>query len=214
MIKQRALVLILLFLILIFTASGAENALDWNLRFPYSASLATAGDISQYVSLGLPLLLGFAAPQSQWLSDAATYGTAVLISYGMRTILKGAIDRPRPYTHQGITMGPDDLNSFPSGHSAFAFTSAAFLHTLFWLKYPDSPWRTPLVISGWSIATATAALRVLSGNHYLTDVLGGAAIGVVSGVLVPLAAKKLFDKTKGRFSAAVGVQAVAISLSY
>jgi membrane-associated phospholipid phosphatase len=85
--------------------------------------------------------------------------------------------RPRPYAgHAGIVplAGRSGDPSFPSDHAAaaFAIAVAAFL------AYRRAG-RVLLVL-----AVATAASRLLVAAHYPSDVLGGAAIGVASGVLV------------------------------
>ncbi len=80
-----------------------------------------------------------------------------------------------------------DHRSFVSGHAAFAWTAATALCTV----------RRHVVLYGsriadWTgcaaslaLATATAALRVAARRHYLSDVVVGAVLGLVSGWLLP-----------------------------
>lgn len=71
---------------------------------------------------------------------------------------------------------PDGSNnySFPSGHTATAFVGA---HILF-KEYKDvSPW---IGIAGYSIATGTGTLRVTNKKHWISDVVTGAGIGILS----------------------------------
>jgi membrane-associated phospholipid phosphatase len=75
---------------------------------------------------------------------------------------------------------PDHSNnlSFPSGHSAIAFTTAALLYH----QYRDSNmW---YATSGFLFATATGVLRIANNKHFAPDVLTGAGIGLASGLLV------------------------------
>ena len=76
-------------------------------------------------------------------------------------------------THE---MRPDasSNDSFPSGHTAFAFAGAEFLLQ----EYKDkSIWYG---IGGYTIATATGILRVYNNRHWLSDVVAGAGIGILS----------------------------------
>lgn len=68
-------------------------------------------------------------------------------------------------------------NSFPSGHTATAFTGAE----LVWQEYRDqSIWYG---IAGYSIASGTGIFRILNNRHWLTDVTMGAGIGILSAKL-------------------------------
>ena len=69
-------------------------------------------------------------------------------------------------------------NSFPSGHTAQAFVAATFLHKEFGDK---SIWYS---VGGYTCATAVGAMRILNNRHWLSDVLAGAGIGILSTNLV------------------------------
>jgi membrane-associated phospholipid phosphatase len=116
------------------------------------------------------------------------YTEAFLLTYGTKDLLKFAVARNRPYTYFGDVPAGDEedyYNSFPSGHTAFAFLGASFLSATFAAEYPDSKWKAPLIAGSYTLATGIALMRILSGNHFLTDVLVGAAIGSFYGRLVP-----------------------------
>lgn len=67
-----------------------------------------------------------------------------------------------------------DYLSFPSGHTAEAFANAEFLR----LEYRhQSVWYG---IGGYVVAAFTGYLRMYNNKHYLSDVLAGAAIGILS----------------------------------
>lgn len=83
------------------------------------------------------------------------------------------------------------FNSFPSGHTATAFAGAEFL----WQEYKDvSIWYG---ISGYVIATGTGIFRMYNDRHWLTDVVAGAGIGILSTKIAywinPFIQKKIFN---------------------
>jgi membrane-associated phospholipid phosphatase len=89
--------------------------------------------------------------------------------------LKGLFGRCRPSQYftaneYGFRWFQTDRHytSFPSGHSADVFAVAALL----WLMFPR--WRP--VWAAWSVLMA--ASRVVSQNHYLSDTVAGAVLGV------------------------------------
>lgn len=174
----------------------AENSFDEQFIFPYNETISLASDITSALTMIAPSAFLFAAPSSDWLGLGLTYAPTVLASYAVRTVLKETIARPRPYQLPGhIDTRPDssDKNqSFPSGHTLMAFSSAAFTQTVFSLKYPDSPYKTAVTATTWALAATTAVLRVASGNHFVTDVLAGAAIGSLLGFAGPYLTHLLF----------------------
>ncbi|ROV66115.1 MULTISPECIES: phosphatase PAP2 family protein [Streptomyces] len=103
---------------------------------------------------------------------AATSLLASFLQQGM----KAAVDRERP-------QWPDPVDSaqfaaFPSGHAMTAVVSCGLLLWLLRL-YGAGPglWGTALAVAVVS-AVGVAATRVYLGVHWLTDVVGGALLGV------------------------------------
>jgi hypothetical protein len=92
--------------------------------------------------------------------------------------LKGICNVQRPDS--------DNRNSFPSGHTAAAFSSAYILQQEY--KH-HSPWYG---IAGYTMATGTGVLRILNNRHWLSDVIAGAGFGILSGQLAYL----LYPKVK------------------
>ncbi len=71
---------------------------------------------------------------------------------------------------------PDDtdVESFPSGHTAQAFATATFMAK----EYKDvSIW---YAVGAYGIATTVGAMRILNNRHWVSDVLTGAGIGILS----------------------------------
>jgi membrane-associated phospholipid phosphatase len=79
-------------------------------------------------------------------------------------------------------MRPDKSghSSFPSGHTANAFRGAEILHEE--LKYTHPVWS----YSGYVVATTTGALRVYNNRHWVSDVVAGAGLGILSTKLTYL----------------------------
>lgn len=95
-------------------------------------------------------------------------------------------------------LRPDgsDYRSFPSSHTTIAFVSATFLHE----EYKDqSIWYG---VAGYSIATASAVLRMLNNRHWMSDVLVGAGLGIMTTkavyLLYPLVKESLGTKFSKR----------------
>lgn len=118
----------------------------------------------------------FDAPR---LSDAAGHSFLAVVGAGVLTTgIKYAVGRYRPSQSDSNTrfdlLRMDD-SSFPSGHTAVAFALASSLSR----ETADS-WSDVLLYSG---AFLTAAARINDNRHWLSDVVGGAAIGYFAGYM-------------------------------
>lgn len=167
------------------------NAIDRGLMYEFNSGLDTAGTIAAYIALALPAISLF-GQDTCWtpvLTFAVMYAEAFMLTSGTKDLLKAGISRYRPYVYfGGVPAGQENdyYDSFPSGHTAFAFLGATFLAVTFALEYPDSPWKIPVIAAGYTIATGVGIFRIASGCHFLTDVLAGAAVGSLFGGLVPV----------------------------
>lgn len=88
-------------------------------------------------------------------------------------IMGAVVNTMKTTTH---VMRPDGSNdhSFPSGHTATAFMTATMLTK----EYGHlSPW---IGIGSYTIASGTGLMRMANNKHWLSDVLTGAGIGILS----------------------------------
>jgi undecaprenyl-diphosphatase len=153
----------------------------WAMR-PYSKPLHITGTVTEVLSMAAPLAL-IATDKSEWGIWAVMYAESVLWANGLKEALKFSVQRERPYMYfdgapQDKIDDGDYLKSFPSGHTTMAFNGAVFASYTFSKYFPESKWKIPVIAGSLTFATATAVQRILSGNHFVTDVLAGAAIGV------------------------------------
>jgi membrane-associated phospholipid phosphatase len=109
--------------------------------------------------------------RSRWV---VPFLLAVVVGDKLLTnIIKHLVDRVRPDLNPiAATLGP----SFPSGHAstAAAFWAAAALVASRWCGRGGRPVLAGLAVG---IAVAVAASRVLLDVHWVTDVIGGLALG-------------------------------------
>jgi len=102
--------------------------------------------------------------------------SAAVVSILLFSALKQASHRKRPCEiepHCWSSILPPDKYSFPSGHSITAFSLAISMG----LFYPQL--QVPLL----AVAVIIAGSRIVLGMHFLSDVLTGATIGAILGVL-------------------------------
>ena len=92
--------------------------------------------------------------------------TSQIITTGLVLPLKHIVKEERP----------DESNhlSFPSGHTANAFSTAQFMFR----EYRDSNFW--LSLAGYPLAAFTGIYRVVNNKHWVGDVVAGAGIGILS----------------------------------
>ncbi len=100
-------------------------------------------------------------------------GVAGFSSLGISRVIKSTVDRQRPEEHLDATVRTPTSSSFPSGHTLAAFCTAMVLS--------ESEVETAAFVG---FASAVAVSRVHLRAHHPSDVVGGAAIGSLLGVLL------------------------------
>ena len=125
-------------------------------------------DVLQYTPMAASFLLKAAGVKcrSSWEQRLYKYGASFILCSGTTYLLKHSIHKMRP--------DGTDNRSFPSGHTAIAFSGATVLHKEFG---KTSPW---ISVAGYTVATITAVDRVRRNRHHWEDVATGAAIGFLS----------------------------------
>lgn len=126
-------------------------------------------DYTQYFgpAMTIGLKLGGYEGRSSWPRLLVSAG----LSYATMALLVNTIK----YTSSEMRPDGSTRNSWPSGHTATSFVGATILHKEYGLT--RSPWFSVL---GYGVATATGIMRLLNNRHWVSDVLSGAGIGILS----------------------------------
>nr|WP_255577420.1 phosphatase PAP2 family protein [Elizabethkingia sp. JS20170427COW] len=112
------------------------------------------------------------------------------LSYAASAAIMALIVNGIKYTAKVERPDGSQNNSFPSGHTANAFNNASFLHKEYGVVNPLYS------IGGYSVATFTGLGRNLNNRHWISDVLAGAGIGILSTELGYFFIDKIY-KNKG-----------------
>lgn len=125
-------------------------------------------DYLQYVPAVTTFGLKFAGVKGRNKLGRATLSYAT--SAGIMAIIVNSIK----YTAKVQRPDGSRNNSFPSGHTANAFNNASFLHKEYGIVNPAYS------IGGYTAAAFTGFGRNLNNRHWISDVLAGAGIGILS----------------------------------
>ncbi len=197
------------------------NGFDRIWYNPYSSVLDNVGTVTCAMNLAV-LPIGVFAIESalgnfyarEWLDVGTMLLESWMFTYGICNVIKTTAQRNRPYMYtdtvdKGSLDNHDFMFSFPSSHSADAFLGASFLSYVFCQYYPDSKYKIPVIATSYAFAVGTGLLRVASGNHFLSDVAGGAFIGTVIGLGIPFIHHRMALGKYGRNSFAVSPDGVS-----
>jgi len=154
--------------------------------------IAGIPDPAALVSLVLFFLFGFSQVDKRafkhWKRVALASSISILVGEAIKDILKWLFGRPSPYIwamSNSSAMGSQNyqfhwlhgiepFNSFPSGHMTAATAAVAIL----WTQYPQF---RPIYAA---CCLALAAGLVAFNFHFLGDVIAGATLGTLVGLIV------------------------------
>ena len=139
-----------------------------------SNTVVIYGDGRYMFPLGAGLYLAGLFTGDRWLRETALLATGAMFFSGVfSTAVKIGIGRARPYTGLGnhwflpFRFFNDDVHSFPSGHTVLAFSMSTVLS-----RRIGNLWAS---IALYALAASTATSRIYTSEHWLSDVVFGAA---------------------------------------
>jgi membrane-associated phospholipid phosphatase len=143
---------------------NVHNSLEQNNRFWH----IQIEDYIQFAPAVAAYALKFCKVNNTYnlLNMTILYGLSNLVAGGITECGKYVVGRERPDN--------SDHFSFPSGHSETAFVAAEFLHQEF---KDQSIW---ISVGGYAAATFVGVARVYNNKHWVSDVVTGAGIGILS----------------------------------
>jgi len=133
---------------------GLENTLD-------PGQVVGSGWVQGGAAVGTMVIGHFTSPRVEDIG--AKLLRAQIVNFAITQPIKHAVNRTRP---DGTRY------SFPSGHASSSFATAAVLQR-------ELGWKVSAAAYG--MATYAAWSRLSENKHYASDVIFGAAIGLVSG---------------------------------
>lgn len=166
------------------------NAFDRFAAGNYNPGVGTAADAT---AVGIDVAALAAVALAEGFPNAAVDGTvvieSVMVANSLAIVMNFAMQRPRPRLYGDAapaderTGGLAAMSSF-SGHTANVF--AATLASFQVLRRVASPAAAYGALGvGLALSSFVGVSRVVSGSHFPSDVLAGAAIGASVGWLVP-----------------------------
>ncbi|MGE5377573.1 MAG: phosphatase PAP2 family protein [Bacteroidota bacterium] len=102
--------------------------------------------------------------------------------------------RPRPPDQTGLVV--KSIPSFPSGHTMSTLIVYGFLAYLLIPRMPSLFWKWVVGIAALATILFVGLSRVFQGGHYLTDAIGGYALGLAWAGLVFLVIENVFQRRK------------------
>ncbi len=126
-------------------------------------------DYTQF--FGPAMVVGLKIGGVEGRSDWPRLLASSALSYGIMAAFVNGIK----YTAKEMRPDGSTANSWPSGHTATSFVGATILHKEYGLT--RSPWYS---VAGYGVATATGVMRVLNNRHWISDVMSGAGLGIIS----------------------------------
>jgi membrane-associated phospholipid phosphatase len=123
------------------------------------SGLEIYGNVAQFAIPGTAAVISLFEGEEPDTEGLLQLGISTLVTVGIVHGLKFVVDRERP---EGTDKG-----SFPSGHTAAAFSGASYLHYRYGWQYG---------VPAYLAASVVGYSRVEADKHFVSDVVAGAAI--------------------------------------
>jgi len=156
------LLLTILYINIVFCSSISFD--PFHLNDKTRSSIERVGD---FLQVGLPVAGLAITKYNNDTKGTSQFWKSFLSANFTTYILKIVIDKERPNGHC--------CESFPSGHTTAAFSGAMFIHERYGNNYG---------IPSLLLASFVGYSRVYAKKHYWIDVFCGAAIGILSNILL------------------------------
>lgn len=163
----------------------------WSI-YPYNDKLEKLSYYPFYASIPLPFIffLSTGKTSSDFFRLSFLYWETLSIMGVLGTSSTYYVDRYRPYCYTDET--PMDRrtskvarNSFFSGHVEMVAAPTFLIAKVYSDYYPESKIKWVFYGFAATITAATAYTRLRGGDHFPSDIILGAVVGALSGILVP-----------------------------
>ena len=157
----------------------------------YSNPIDQASYIPFYIAIPLPLLcLADKKMRADFWKIGYLYIEALSATGVLYSTAVNLTNRYRPFTYESasplnMAVESNSKKSFFAGHVALVATSTFFMAKVYADYHPDSKLKWVFYTGAGALTAATGVMRNLAGMHFLSDVLLGATVGTLSGILVP-----------------------------
>lgn len=144
---------------------------------PYSSELKDLSDYSAYLTIGVTAY--FAYDDVFWFDNLMVFSQIMITQSAVAKWTKTITNRYRPFVYDanvssGKKQERNSQHSFYSMHSSTVFAASTFAYYYHSSLHGQDLTAATLL---YTPSVATAILRVVSGNHFVSDVVAGALVG-------------------------------------
>ena len=109
-----------------------------------------------------------------------------IVAAGGSVVINAAFTEVMKHTIKEVRPDRSANNSFPSRHTSWAYTASTVLSNEL---YRYSPWWS---MGAHAVASAVGTQRILAKRHWASDVISGAATGIISTELAYFISRKIY----------------------